>query len=49
MDLYGHLLEQVTPQSVEWIDDLLGGWGQIETMLVALRCRQAGAEVVTVS
>jgi hypothetical protein len=43
LDRYGHLLERITPQPVEWIDDLLGGWDQIGAILDAIRCRQANA------
>jgi integrase len=48
MDRYGHLLEQITPHPVEWIDDLLGGWDQIETLLDAMKRRQMIADGVGV-
>jgi len=48
MDRYGHLLEHVTPQPVEWIDDFLGGWDQIGTMLELLKRRQVDIDAVTI-
>jgi integrase len=48
MDRYGHLLEQMTPHPVEWIDDFLGGWDQIETMLETVKRRQKIADAVVV-
>ncbi len=46
LDRYGHLLERITPQPVEWIDDLFGGWGQIGALLHVIRSRQANAGVL---
>lgn len=43
LNRYGHLLERITPQPVEWIDDLLGGWDQIGAVLDAIKSRQANA------
>lgn len=47
LDRYGHLLEQITPQPVEWIDDLLGGWDQIGAMLKATRSRDIHSNTPT--